>query len=584
MPNNRTIPENAKGAAVTFTVKIDGQAIPRTFEVYSINVTKEVNRVPAAKLSLIDGDPAKQKFLASSEALFVPGKEIELLVGHQSKEDLIFKGIIVKHAIAVRRSGGSQLKLECKDIAFKMTQGRNSAYFKDVKDSDIASNLFSKYKISASVDKTDAKHPEMLQYDCSDWDFLLSRMDVNGKLVLINDGKAEVKSPDFSTDPVLSLQYGATIHEFDAEMDARNQYAAVKAVSWDAASQEVTKIDGKTPAAVKENGNIKGSDLAGITGLKEFSLRHGGNIARDELQAWADACRQKSLLAKIRGRVSFDGFAKIKPGDIVDLQGLGDRFNGKVFVSGVRHDVSNGGWVTSVQFGMDPDWFTEKMQDRSSSFHNLVPPVRGLHTGVVSQLEKDPAGEGRILIKLPIVDMAGEGIWARMATMDAGDNRGSFFRPDIGDEVLVGFINDDPRQAIILGMMNSSKKPLPLESKDDNKQKGFFFKSKMKILFHEEDKSMTFETPGGNKMILSEKDKGITLQDQNGNKFLMNKDGITIESSKKLIIKAASGDIESEGMNIKQTAKTQFKAEGSAGIELSSSGIAKLKGSLVQIN
>jgi hypothetical protein len=106
----------------------------------------------------------------------------------------------------------------------------------------------------------------------------------------------------------------------------------------------------------------------------------------------------------------------------------------------------------------------------------------------------------------------------------------------------------------------------------------------MKILFNDDDKSMLFETPGGNKITLSEKDKGITIEDQNGNKLTMNGDGISLETKKKLSLKSSGGDVETEGMNIKQTAKSQYKAEGSGGIELTSSAIAKLKGSLVQIN
>lgn len=585
MANDQTIPQNVKGAAVTFSVKIDGQAVPQTFQIYSVNVTKEVNRIPGAKITIIDGDPSKQNFIASSDALFVPGKEIELFAGHQSNEDSIFKGIIVKHGIAVRRNGSSQLKLECKDKAFKMTLGRKSAYFKDAKDSDIASDLLGKYNLSVvKIEDTTRKHTEMVQYDSSDWDFLLGRMDVNGKLVLVNDGKVEIKGPDFSASPVLTLQYGATVHEFDAEMDVRNQYAAVKAMAWDYSNQEVLEKDAAEPAKVKDNGNISASQLAQVTGLDKLELRHAGNITSEELQAWADACWQKSRFAKIRGRVSFDGFAKIKTGDLVALQGLGDRFNGNVFVSGVRHDLSEGGWVTTAQFGIDTDWFSEKFSTGTPLAQYLVPSIQGLHTGVVSQLEKDPAGEDRILIKIPMVNLAEDGVWARVSTLDAGNNRGSFFRPDIGDEVLVGFINNDPRDAIVLGMLNSSKLPAPLQAKDDNKEKGFFFASKMKILFSEEDKSMTFETPGGNKFIISDKEKGITLEDQNGNKLILDKDGITLESAKKMVLKASSGDIEMEGVNVKQKAQAEFKAEGAAGLEVSSSAIAKVKGSLVQIN
>jgi len=585
MANDQTIPEKVKGAAATFTVKIDGQTIPQTTQVYSVNVTREVNRIPFAKLTIIYGEPSKTDFAASSGAIFLPGKEIEVFAGQQSNEDSIFKGVITGHGISIRRNGSSQLKLECKDKAFKMTLGRKSAYYTNVKDSDIANELLGKYKLSVvKIEKTSRKHAEMIQFDTSDWDFLLERMDVNGKLVLVNDGSVEIKSPDFSPAPVLTLQHGATIQEFDAEIDARNQYTGVKAMGWDYSTQELLEKKAAEPSKVKENGNLSASQLAKTNGTNEIVLRHAGNISAEELQAWADACWQKSRMAKIRGRVSFDGFAKIKTGDLVALQGLGDRFNGKVYVSAVRHDIANGGWVTTVQFGMDASWFTERLPMTGVS-NSLTPSIPGLHTGVVAQLEKDPAGEDRILIKIPMVNLSDDGIWARVATLDAGNNRGSFFRPDVGDEVIVGFINNDPRQAIVLGMLNSSKMPAPLQPKDnDNKEKGFFFASKMKILFNEEEPSMLFETPEGNKLIISEKEKGITLQDQNGNKLILNKDGITLESSKKLILKASSDDIEIEGKNVKQKAQAEFKAEGTGGVEISSSALAKLKGSLVQIN
>lgn len=587
MADEQAIPEKVKGAAITFTVKVDGQAIPQTVQVYAVTVMKEANRVPTAKLTIIDGEPSKADFAASSGANFLPGKEIEIFAGQQSNEDSIYKGVIVKHSVAIRKNGSSQLSLECKDKSFRMTLGRKSAYYADQKDSDIASTLFGNYKISIdTIQDTKKKFPETVQYDISDWDFLVARMDVNGMLVLMNDGKANIKAPDFSVTPVLTLQYGATIHEFDAEMDARNQYKAVKAIAWDQSSQDLLKVNGQDPAKVKENGNFTSAQLADATAVEEIVLRHGGTISQDELQAWADAYWQRSKMAKIRGRVSFDGFAGVKPGDIVELKGVGDRFNGKVFVAAVRHDIANGGWITSIQFGIHPEWFSDQFILHHPAAKSLTPDIQGLHTGVVSQIEKDPAGEDRVLIKLPMVDLGGAGTWARVATLDAGKQRGSFFRPDIGDEVLVGFINNDPRDAVILGMLNSSKLPAPVQPKDSNKIKGFYFSSKMKIEFSDEDKSMTFETPGGNKLIITEKSgsEGITLQDKNGSKILLDKDGITLDSAKKIILKASSGDVEIEGVNLKQKAQAEFKAEGAAGVEVSSSAIAKLKGSLVQIN
>jgi uncharacterized protein involved in type VI secretion and phage assembly len=176
-----------------------------------------------------------------------------------------------------------------------------------------------------------------------------------------------------------------------------------------------------------------------------------------------------------------------------------------------------------------------------------------------------------------------QGVWARIANMDAGDNRGSFFLPEIGDEVLVGFINDDPRDPIVLGMLHSSAKPAPLTASDDNHEKGWVTRSEMKVIFDDDKKSIKIETPAGNKIILDEDEGAITLEDQNANKVIMNSDGITIESPGKIEIKA-SQDLSMEGMNIDGKANMQFKAEGSAGAELSSSGSTTIKGSMVQIN
>ena len=75
---------------------------------------------------------------------------------------------------------------------------------------------------------------------------------------------------------------------------------------------------------------------------------------------------------------------------------------------------------------------------------------------------EDPDGEHRVRVKLPLVNNADDGVWARVASLDAGNDRGFFFRPEIGDEVVVGFFDDDPRRPVMLGMLHSSAKAAPL--------------------------------------------------------------------------------------------------------------------------
>jgi uncharacterized protein involved in type VI secretion and phage assembly len=123
--------------------------------------------------------------------------------------------------------------------------------------------------------------------------------------------------------------------------------------------------------------------------------------------------------------------------------------------------------------------------------------------------------------------------------------------------------------------LHSSKKKTPFEAKKENNEKGLVTRSKMKLTFDDDKKSVTIETPKGNKFIISEDQKGFSMTDQNGNKFEMNDSGISIESKKDIKIKA-TGDCKIEGVN------GEFK--GSATLKLNGGGQAELKGGMVMIN
>ncbi|HLP54209.1 MAG TPA: type VI secretion system tip protein VgrG [Fluviicola sp.] len=547
----------------------------------SIVVSKEVNRIPMAQLVLIDGDVAQADFLLSNEDLLIPGKKIEITAGYHSDEETIFKGIVIKHSIKIRE-GLSNLIVECKDEAVKMTIGRKSKYFYDSKDSDVFEELIDSYSLDKDVEATSYEHKELVQYNASDWDFMVSRAQANGKLCFVSDGKIVIKKPEFSQTEIETVVYGSSMLDFDAEIDARNQLKKATSYTWNPADQELVDTEGADPS-VTLNGDLTPATLADVIGLENLELRHGGRINDALMQSWSDSTLLFQQLSKVRGRVKFQGIPAVLPNTVLKLEGVGNRFNGKVYVTGVFHAITNGNWTVDAQFGLNPEWFSETYDMGTAPASGLLPAIKGLHVGVVTQLQDDPDGEDRILVKIPIINNEEQGIWCRVSTLDAGDKRGSFFRPEIEDEVIVGFINEDPNQAIVLGMMNSSAKPAPITAADDNHEKGFVTRSEMKFIFNDDKKSVTIETPAG-KIFTMDEDKGvITLEDEHKNIITMDDKGITMESAGEIGIKATK-DLKLEGMNVSIKANAQFKAEGSAGAEVSSGAVAVLKGSLVQIN
>ena len=580
MSEKQRIPTSAPADRPSFTIKVDGNAVSGEYQIQSVSVSRSFNKVASAEIHILDGDPAQGDFKVSNTDDFIPGREIEIFAGYHSDEELIFKGIVIRHGLRVFNNKPSLLKIECKDAAVKLTIARKNAYFYEITDADLMDELAAQAGLNSEIEATNVTHASMVQFYSTDWDFILTRAEANGKQVLTHDGKLIIKAPK-KNDISLELTYGGNLLDFEAVMDATEQYSSVKSSSWGAADQEIIEIEANASAATTP-GNISVEDLASVIGLESCDLRQVG-LTDSELQEWADGKQSRSAYSKVRGRARIQGYGNILPGNFINLSGVGERFNGDALVSGVRHEISSKNWETDISFGLSAESFGVQHRDIIAAPANgLLPPISGLQIGLVTSLE-DPDGEDRIQLRIAVIDSSEEGVWARIATLDAGENRGSFFRPEIDDEVIVGFLNDDPRSPIILGMLNSSAKPAPLTASDDNHEKGFVTRSEIKLLFDDDKAALTIETPNANTLLLSDDEGSIKLADENGNSIIMDSSGISIESDSDINIRAG-GDVNIEGTNINAKASAEFKAEGSAGAEISSSASTTVKGSLVQIN
>lgn len=579
MPENQTIPTSKPADQPSFTVKVNGSAIPNELQIQSVVVSRCFNKIASAELSILDGDPALGDFSQSNRDEFAPGNEIEVLMGYHGDETLIFKGLVIRHGIRVYAHKPSVLKVEMKDAALKLSGSPKNAYFYEVNDADIMDEIIAQAGLSSEIEATNVTHSSMVQFNACDWDFILTRAEANGKLVSTVNGTMVIKKP-VKQSPVLTLAYGGNMLDFEAVVDARIQYKTTQTSSWRAADQAVVEEAANDEG--ESSGNLNAAELAEVIGDDALKLKHLG-LEDSELEEWANSHQVRQNFAKVRGRVRVQGFGDIWPGSFVTLQGVGERFNGTVLVSGVRHEISAKNWETDISFGLAPESYAVTSQlNNMPSANGLLPSVSGLQIGLVTDLE-DPDGEERIQVRLPMIDPDDEGVWARIANLDAGENRGSVFRPEVDDEVVVGFLNDDPRNPIILGMLNSSAKPAAIEASNDNHEKGFVTRGELKLLFNDETAVLSLSTPNGNQLELSEEAGAIKLEDENGNVVLMDKEGIHLESCKDVNIKA-SGDINLEANNINASASQSLKMEGSSGAELSSGASTTVKGSIVQIN
>jgi len=592
-------PRKEADGVLKLVVKSGGSEVDeKKCRVISVAMDKKINRIPWAQLVLIDGDMSDKSFEVSSDDAFKPGAEITIEVGYGKSAAPLFKGVVIKHGINIHE-GGSHLVVECRDKAVALCTERKNTNHTDSSDSDILSGLIGACPgLSADVSSTRPVHARMVQYQATDWDFMLTRADANGLLVTVADGKVSVKPPKTDGEAVLKVTWGEDLVHFRAEMDARHQVAAARGVSWDPKALAIAEKDGSKPS-LQAQGNITTAELAKVVAADKAVLRSAVPMEGEALKAWADACLLKAGLARIRGTMRFQGSAGVAPGDLVEVEGVGDRFNGKVFVATVHHDIAMGDWYTDVEFGLSPDGFAQRDDISPPPASGQLPGVDGLQIGLVTKLDGDPAKETRIQVSLPVMENKEEGIWARLASLYGTAGAGTFFLPEIGDEVVLGFFNSDPRHPVILGSLYSSRHKMPEKPAAENNTKAIVTREKMKITFDEEKKVITVETPGGNKVTLSDDAKGITLKDQNKNTLTLNDKGIALDSPKDIAITAkgkitldatgavnitSKADVKLKGMNVNATADVGLVVKGNASAELSASGQTTVKGAMVMIN
>lgn len=501
---------------LTATISANGQVVDPRHVLMSIEVVKEFNRVPLARLSYKDGDAAAGTFALSNNGVFNPGVNVTIQLRREGRPDAtVFSGIVVRQT-AIGGTDASLLTVELKDALHDLCTVRRYRVFHNQTDTQILQTILTEAQVGQIADTT-VVHESMVQYGATDWDFILSRAEANGLLVNAQDGKLSAQTPALAGD-ARELSYGSgLILDMELESVTGTYLQSATATGWDAGQQAALSAEGSvtdTPQSTAAASALPAGS-GGAAALESLTA-----LPQDELKAWADARLSRNRLSLLRGRIQVQGDADFQVGMTLKLGGISPLFNGAALVSGVRHRVSPNGWVTDLQFGL-PERAATALPDVSLlAASGLLPSISGLQIGIVGPPTPDPTGQFRFSVSVPALPDSGA-LWARLATFDAGAGRGAWFVPQQGDEVVLGFFNDDPRQPVILGSLYSSGRTPPSGSSPDLRG---------------------FASPGGQALAMDDTDNGITLRTASGQTIVLDDDGgITLTGKGDITLLAGEG-------------------------------------------
>jgi Rhs element Vgr protein len=579
---------------------INGESVIEKINIGKVSVSKYLNKISTAKIALSAKDMAAEKIYDSIEGdLFKLGNEVEIKASTgEEVTATIYKGIIVKSALSMDQ-GKAMTNLECKDVAIKMTIGRKNKIYTEQLDSDIIKSITSEYSdLTVKVDATNTEHPELIQYHITDWDFVNLRAEANGLQLINSDGELTITAVGAGVENKGTIELKNQVKNFNLEYDARNYFNKVKAVNWDFKNSELYSAE-KSSGVDLPQGD-QGSSTINKTLSENGDLLHSSAFApTSHMDDMAQARLDRANMAKIMGEISLWASPEFIPGDIATLEGFSTRYDGDALISGVKHVIKDNTWITDLSIGLPNELYAENNKGIfSSSSNSSLAPMNGLAIGVVQKIDEDPEGQHRVQVALSTLEDDSQPIWARLSVPYVGAESGMFFFPEIGNEVVVGFMDDNPGFPIILGNLYSSNIAPKFTPDPDNKVKSLSTLAGLEINFNEEDKIIQILTPGENTITLDDDDKSIVLVDANGNEVKLGSDGISLTSDKDIILDSkgniqlkaaknveleATSDLSLKGLNVAAEGSAGFEAKGPQ-VTVKGDAMTEISGGIVKIN
>jgi uncharacterized protein involved in type VI secretion and phage assembly len=546
-------------------------------DVVEIDVHEEIGKHGRCTLLVQNWDADSRAVRHSDKDLFAPGKDLAVSLGFHSDLTPVFEGVIASVTAHFPRGGRPTLRVEARSKSILLEHPPRSRQLADATDADVASAVASDYELSADAE-TGITRAFVVSDRQSDWDFLKSRAAELGWALYVRGDSLVMKPPASPSSPP-TLDYTKDIVEAHLTQDLTRAIESATGVSWDLAALEGAESEQSASGSGIGTGDRDShEDAVSAAGwpLRAARDETAADAAADGADARATGRERDSALAHVYGSLVTLGNPALRCDAWVEVAGVGSRLSGPHYVAAARHRLSVQGYQTELQLGRPPV---------------LSPPTAsgkgGLALGIVEALD-DPESANRVKVRLPWRADSGEGVWARVAAADAGDGYGAVMIPNVGQEVVMGYVDGDPSVPVVLGQLFNGKAAPPVTiDPDKNTVRTLVTPGGHAITLDDGDAAAVSITSGkGHSVVIDDKDGAVVVTHKDSsNTVTVSSDGIELNASQgDIVLKAASGAVKIDAMTFEGKANGPSKLESSATIDLKASGPLGLKGALVNIN
>lgn len=463
------------------------------------------------------------------------------------------------------------------DDSYRLRQLRATKSFNEVTDGQVVRELCDDAGVDVgTIEGADVVHPYLAQTNETHWDFIARRARANDCIVYVEDGALQFRSlPDAdaapsvgdrgSSDP-LQLAYGRNLIDLLVRRSAAGQVGEIEVRGWDpqqkaavTASARPTSRSARSDADPAEIGEEHGAERL-VIGWPELSTEPAcGAVAASAAEAAASA------MTYAEGRAGGD--PRIVAGAAVSL-GVTGPFDGQYTITSARHTFDSAGYFTDFRISGEYD---------RSSFGLLTsdvqPSLTGLRPALVTNVD-DPDRRGRVKLEFPWLADEFESNWGRVMQIGAGDDRGILWFPEVGDEVIVTFLDGTPATPVVLGGLYNGVDVAPLDGLEDPADGSIDTRCLRTRTGH----TVEFSDASGEEritIVTGDEAVSITLDQANGELRIECDGSVVIGAGQDLTIEA--------GGSLKLEA-TDVEVDASSGMKLSASGTMDVSGAMINLN
>lgn len=522
------------------TLKIGGQLCQ--LGIKRLRIQQQINEIPAAQIELLIptdnrglSDKAIQaeiSRIATGAALVVELDKKALFTGYLTQKKMILQGKFWS------------ARLEARHGLQKLAFLPHSRVFRQQDDAAIFNTLFrqSGVKLSQGAGaQLNTKHDQLVQFRISDWYFIRHRLLSTNCWLLPEAASSSATIAPLTTPATAShtldyhdAQSRYTLYEVNLNFDNRFIADSMTLQGWDVAQQQLTPAQASRPESFHPWKSESGNSQPAPTAWKQDFHLAFSNQPESPLNTLSRSWLNHLQLSAVQGYIILEGTRDFQPGQSIKLNGFDAGLDGTALLNGVNQLFdSEQGWRSELTIGMP------------ATLPETVPGVSSLHIATVAAFSADPQHQDRIPVTLPALNLPGETLFARLSKPWASKASGFCFYPEPGDEVVVGFIESDPRYPIILGSLHNPKNSAPFPPDEKNNRKGVVVKGENNsesLLFDTQEKTLT----------LAAGENTFSLADE-GNITFDSPESLQVTAKEKLTLSAQSQvEITSAKINMKQ--------------------------------